>query len=100
MNSRNQTVMIKTDSYDNKVYVNNELVGKGQFVSARMRRDFESKQIKVEREGYKPEYSVNIQKSKSFLYFFSWIPFGISTLHFTTEVKKPTIIARKKKYLL
>lgn len=77
LNSRNQTVMIKTDSYENKVYVNNEFVGKGEFVSAKMKRDFDSKQIKVEREGFKPEYGVNIQKSKSFLYLFSWIPFGI-----------------------
>lgn len=77
LNGNNQTVLIKTDSYQNKVYVDNEYAGKGEFVSAKLKRDFNTKQIKVEREGYKPEFAVNLQQKKSFLYVFSWIPFGV-----------------------
>jgi len=77
LNSSHQEVTIRTHSPDAKVYVDDELVGQGDSVTTEVERDFEVKQIKVEREGYKPEYVINGQYKRSPLYTLSWIPFGI-----------------------
>lgn len=77
LNGKYQSVMIRTNSDGAKVYVDGDQVGKGKYVTARMKRDRETRQIKVEREGYKPEYQVHYQQKKSPLYIMSWIPFAV-----------------------
>ncbi|MBL7923966.1 MAG: trypsin-like peptidase domain-containing protein, partial [Bacteroidia bacterium] len=77
LNGRTQTVMVKTGASDAVVYVNDQRQGSGSMVRTRMARDFNPKQIKVERPGYKPEYAVHRQTKKSWLYIVSWIPFGV-----------------------
>lgn len=77
LNSKTQKVTVITSSSDSKVYVNDELQGTGKQVVAKMNRDRLVKQIRVEREGYKPVYKVHYQDRKSPLYIMSWVPFGV-----------------------
>ncbi len=77
LNGKNQKVTVITGSSDSKVYVDGELGGTGKNVVVKMRRDASVRQIKIQREGYKPIYKVHYQTSKSPLYIMSWIPFGL-----------------------
>lgn len=77
LNGKTQKVKVITSSADSQVYVNDELQGEGKTVIAKMDRDLGVKQVRVEREGYKPVYKVHYQDSKSALHIMSWIPFGI-----------------------
>jgi serine protease Do len=77
LNGKYQKVEIKTPSSDTEVFVNNESQGEGKQVVAKMKRDLTVKQVKIEREGYKPVYKVHYQDRKSPLYIMSWVPFGI-----------------------
>lgn len=77
LNGKYQKVTVKTPSADSKVYVNNELQGTGKVVVAKMKRDRSVKQVKVEREGFKPDYVAHYQDRKSGLYILSWVPFGV-----------------------
>ena len=72
LNSRNQNVTIKTGSNDATVYVNDVKVGTGSTVVTKMRRDFEPKQVKVDRPGYKPEYYVHRQVKRHWLKYVSF----------------------------
>lgn len=77
LNGKYQKVTVHTSSADSKVYVNDELQGTGKSVVAKMKRDTDVKQIKIEREGYRTAYKVHFQDRKSPLYIMSWVPFGI-----------------------
>lgn len=77
LNGRYQTVYFTTPSHDSKVYVDGEYIDKGSYVEARVKRDVKAKQIKVERPGYKEEYTIFVQKKKSLLYIMSVVPFGM-----------------------
>lgn len=77
LNGKEQKVVITTNSADSKVYVDDQLQGKGKVVEAKMKRDTKMKQIKIEREGYKPIYKVHFQNKRSPLHILSWVPFGI-----------------------
>lgn len=77
LNPKHQKVKIHTSSADSKVYVNDELIGTGTTVTAKMHRNMKVKQIRVEKEGYKPVYKIHYQDSRSPLYIMSWVPFGI-----------------------
>ncbi len=77
LNGRNQKVLVMTGSSDATVYVNDVKQGTGANVITKMARDFNPKQVKVERPGYKPEYTVHRQSKRSWLYVMSWIPFVI-----------------------
>ncbi|WPP52641.1 S1C family serine protease [Catalinimonas niigatensis] len=77
LNSKYQQVMVNTDSQNTKVYVDHQYVGKGNQVMTPMERDLKVREVKVEREGYKPEHHVHFQQKKSPLYILSWVPFGI-----------------------
>ncbi|WP_116790556.1 S1C family serine protease [Flavobacterium psychrotrophum] len=77
LNGKYQKVKVHTPSADSKVYVNDELQGTGKTVITKMKRDVSVKQIKIEREGYKPAYVIHYQNRKSALHILSWVPFGI-----------------------
>src|SRR5690349_21674762 len=77
LNGKYQKVKVQTGSASAKVYVDNDYAGKGKTVVAKMKRDYEVRQLRVENEGFKPSYSVAYQSTKSPLYIMSWIPFGI-----------------------
>ncbi len=77
LNSKQQPLQIVTDHATAKVYVNGELAGEGEQVEAKLARDMKVQQLKVEQTGFKPEYKVAFQTTKSPLYIMSWIPFGI-----------------------
>ncbi|TRW26541.1 serine protease [Flavobacterium zepuense] len=77
LNGKYQKVTVHTSSSDSKVYVNDELQGTGKSVTAKMKRDANVKQVRVERDGYKPVYKIHYQDRKSPLYIMSWVPFGV-----------------------
>ena len=77
LNGKQQKVTVTTNSSDSKVFIDDELKGKGKIVETKMKRDTEMKQIRIEREGYKPIYKVHYQTKRSPLYIMSVIPFGI-----------------------
>jgi serine protease Do len=77
LNGKHQKVTVKTNSSDSKVYIDNELSGKGKSVVTKMKRDAMMKQIKIERDGYKPIYKIHYQTKKSPLHILSWVPFGV-----------------------
>ncbi|MDW7693743.1 trypsin-like peptidase domain-containing protein [Flammeovirgaceae bacterium SG7u.111] len=76
LNPKNQNVTIYTSS-ESTLYVDNGKLPQLKSQKVKLARDANARQIKVEREGYKPEYDVMFQKRKSFLYGISWIPFGV-----------------------
>lgn len=77
LNGKYQKVTVTTGNSTSKVYVDDQLAGTGSTVTAKLERDRSIKQIKIEREGYKPVYKVHYQNKKSPLYIMSWIPFGV-----------------------
>lgn len=77
LNGKYQRVYFSTPGSDCKLYIDGEYIDKGSYVEARVKRDVQAKQIKIERPGYKEEYSVFIQKKKSPLYIMSIVPFGL-----------------------
>ncbi|WP_294820094.1 S1C family serine protease [uncultured Flavobacterium sp.] len=77
LNSKTQKVTVVTSSSDSKVYVDDVLQGTGKSVVTKMERNAAVKQVRVERDGYKPVYKVHYQNKKSPLHIMSWIPFGI-----------------------
>lgn len=77
LNGKYQKVNITTSSNDAKVFVDDELAGKGKVVVAKLKRDHKIKQLRIETPGYKPENTVAYQTKKSPLYIMSWIPFGV-----------------------
>ena len=77
LNSKQQKLNIVTEHATAKVYVNGELSGEGEQVEAKLSRNMEVQQLKVEQPGFKPEYAVAFQTTKSPLYIMSWIPFGV-----------------------
>lgn len=76
LNGQYQQVQVFTNSANSKVYVNDELAGKGKVVSTKLKRDLYVKQLAVESEGFKKEYDIAVQKKTSALYIMSWIPFA------------------------
>jgi len=77
LNGKKQTVYLNTGTPNSKVFVNNEEVGKGSTTKAKLLRNAQYQQIRIEEEGYKDEYKVVAPSHKSPLYIMSWIPFGI-----------------------
>jgi serine protease Do len=76
MNGRTQNISIYTDKADAKIYLDGKPVGSGKWTKAKVARDLEVHQIKVEAKGYKPEYGIAYQRKKSGLRVLSFIPFG------------------------
>jgi len=77
LNGKFQKVIVNTPSADTEVFVNDVSYGKGTAVTVKMQRDRGVKQVKLEREGYKPQYRIHFQDRKSPLYIMSWIPFAV-----------------------
>lgn len=77
LNGKVQKVNVVTNTAQTKIFVDNEEVSGSRDLVVAMKRDLNTRQIRVERAGYKAEYYVAFQESKSFLYFFSVVPFGI-----------------------
>jgi S1-C subfamily serine protease len=77
LNGKYQKVTVNTGDSNATVYVDDVVQGTGSTVITKMKRDGRVKQVKIEREGFKPTYSIHYQKAKSPLYIMSWIPFGI-----------------------
>lgn len=77
LNGKQQTVAIYTNSDDSNVYLNGKLEGKGKVVNSILERNAQTKQIKIEREGFKDQNFVAFQEKKSPLHIISWVPFGI-----------------------
>ncbi|WKN42875.1 S1C family serine protease [Tunicatimonas pelagia] len=71
-----QEVTIRTNAPDAEVYIDNEHVGTGETVTAKVKKDLEAKQIRIDREGYKSEYRVHYQEKKSPLKLLSWATAG------------------------
>ncbi len=69
--------MISTGSEKATVYVDNKLQGTGSMVQAKMTRDGNAKQVRIEREGCKVEHLAVLQNKKSPLYIMSIVPFGV-----------------------
>ncbi|MEL6632178.1 MAG: trypsin-like peptidase domain-containing protein [Bacteroidota bacterium] len=69
-NARFQAVEITKGSADTELYVDGEKIEEsGKNVTARVERDAKIRQIRAEREGYKPEFSVIAQRKISGLRF-------------------------------
>ena len=77
INGKKQKVTLNTNSRNSKVFVNDEEIGKGSSVQTKLPRNAAYQQIKITEEGYKDEYRVIAQSSKSPLYIMSWVPFGL-----------------------
>lgn len=78
LNGRYQKITVNTESKQATVYVDDELAGKGDHVTASMERNQRVKEVRIEEKGYKPEHRVHFQSKKSPLYIMSWVPFGIT----------------------
>jgi S1-C subfamily serine protease len=77
LNSKVQKVQAVTNTAQTKVFVDDEEISGSRNLVLPMKRDLNTRQIRVERAGYKTEYYVAFQESKSPLYFLSVVPFGI-----------------------
>lgn len=78
LNPKYQSVQIKTENPLAKVYIDDSLVGEGESMIVKIKRDMSPKQIRVDAEGYESHYKSLIQIKRSGLYFFSVIPFGVT----------------------
>ncbi|WP_164891052.1 S1C family serine protease [Botryobacter ruber] len=76
LNSKYQKLNITTSNTSAKVYVNKDFAGQGKVVPVKLERNFKVQQLRVEQEGYKPEYKVALQSKRSPLYILSWLPLG------------------------
>ena len=76
LNSRFQDVIIYAGDRDTEIFVNDEKVGSGT-ATVKMERNLQTQQIRVESEGYKPEFRVHYQAKRAPLYYLSWFPFGV-----------------------
>lgn len=65
LNPKYQKVEVQTNAKDAKVYVDDQYAGQGRSVKARLERDLQAKQVKVEREGFKTQYKTHSQVKKS-----------------------------------
>lgn len=75
LNSKYQKVSITKSSNANiKINGDSPNLKNGKYL---LKRDLTSKQITIEREGYKNEHIVVVPYKKSPLYALSWVPFGI-----------------------
>ena len=72
-----QKVSIITPSSDAKIYVDDELVGTGDSIRVKIKKDLVGKQIRVERDGYLPNYKAHLQSLRSPLYIMSVVPFAV-----------------------
>jgi len=77
LNPGHQKVNFVTSSSDSKLFIDNIDQGTGKNVTVKLKRDATVKQIRVEREGYKPTYSVFYQTKKSPWYIMSVVPFTL-----------------------
>ncbi|MEX0965687.1 MAG: trypsin-like peptidase domain-containing protein [Bacteroidia bacterium] len=77
LNPKMQTVTVHTGHEETKVYVYDEMAATGDEVLIKLERNAAPKQLKFERDGYKPEYFVVHQNKKSPLYLLSVVPFGV-----------------------
>jgi serine protease Do len=73
---RHQHVEIVTGSPNAKVSIDDEQIGEGSRVNTRLTKDFKSRQLIIEEEGFLPVHRVMVQNRRHPLYFLSWIPFG------------------------
>jgi serine protease Do len=73
-----QRVAIETDS-ENTIYINGDEArkSKGKYY---LKRDFKIKQITAKREDFKDQNIAIGQYRRHWLYFFSWVPFGVLLL--------------------
>jgi len=71
---KSQKVSIHTGSRNAKVYLDDEYVGKGKTVQAKVKRDLNAHQVRVEKEGYKNEYGVLGQSKRNVGFYFSIFP--------------------------
>jgi S1-C subfamily serine protease len=69
-----QRVTFHTGNPDATLIVDGKVIGTGDHIRTKLKRDMYTKQIKVEAPGYKSNYYCVMQKKKSPLYFFSIIP--------------------------
>lgn len=115
LNGNYQRISVRTPSSNSTLYVDSDPVGKGKVIEAKVKRDLRVHQLRLETEGFKPEYKVVFQSKKSPLHIISWVPFGIfffppfgdqgpKSWDYSKEINiKPTIgIARrseKQKYI-
>ena len=85
LNGKKQDVLLKTNTNNAKVYVDNaeqeNMVGSNVILD----RDMKPKQIRIEKEGYKDQYDVTIQYKKSPWHIMSIIPFGILYLPIVSD---------------
>ncbi len=76
LNPKRQKVLL-FNSESSKVYVDGELAFRGKNGYVKMERDMNVRQIRLDVDGYKPEYFAHTQYKKSWLYGMSWVPFGV-----------------------
>lgn len=71
LGSRNQKVTINTGANDATIYVDGVKKGTGTTVVTKLRKDYKSKEIRVERPGYKTEYYIHRQSKWHWLKYVS-----------------------------
>jgi serine protease Do len=76
LNPRKQNVTILSTK-DSEVFVDDNKIGKGKTLKAKIPRDIRVHQVKIETKGYLPEYDVIYQTKKSPLKILSFVPFGV-----------------------
>lgn len=86
LNGKKQDVLLKTNTNNAKVYVDNAEQENMSRSNITLDRDMETKQIRIEREGYKDQYEVAIQYKKSPWYIMSIVPFGILFYPITNDI--------------
>ena len=77
LNGKKQDVLLKTNTNDAKVYVDDVEQENMAGSNVVLDRDMQPKQIRIEREGFKDQYDVAIQTKKSPWYIMSVVPFGM-----------------------
>jgi hypothetical protein len=71
LNKKSQNITITTDHAENKVYVDDSLIGTGTSVNAVVKRDLRAKEIRIERAGFEAKTYALIQTKKSPYYIMS-----------------------------
>lgn len=86
MNGNQQKVTVFTNNSKSKVYINDQEQGSGKDVEAKFKRDLNVHQIKIITDGFKDQYLVNYQTTKSPWNILSWFPFGVLVFPPLTDV--------------
>lgn len=77
LNGKVQDVKLTTSDRNAEIYVDGEQEGEGRYTDLKLERDKVPKEVRVDVDGYKPEYAALVQSKRPWLYYLSIFPFGV-----------------------